>query len=226
MAEKDSKAVKLVKWISDKAIDGVPPLSSADDLAQEYLIDASYRSHHKRVDSLISWETSKNFTSGFITGLGGVITLPVSLPVGFGASWVVQARMAAAIAHIYGHNIHSDRIRTFIMLSLVGDSIKDIIKGAGIAIGRGVTKSLIERIPGKVLIELNKRIGFRLITKAGEKGAINLMKGVPFIGGLVGGTFDAAACRIVGRNAKKLFMRPTKRRKSTMSPKRSPRVRG
>ena len=58
-----------------------------------------------------------------------------------------------------------------------------------------------------------------MLTKAGEKGAINLMRGVPFVGGLVGGTFDAVACRVVGRNARSLFVRraqrrPTKRRRS------------
>src|ERR1700720_516623 len=106
----ENKALTLVKWISDKAIDGVRPLSSARDLADEYLLDEGYRSNSKRVDALINWETTKNFTSGFVTGLGGVLVLPFSLPAAFAASWLIQARMAAAIARIYGHNIHSDRV--------------------------------------------------------------------------------------------------------------------
>ena len=96
----NNKALTLVKWISDKAIDGVPPLSSAHDLADEYLIDRGYRNHHSRVDALINWETTKNFTSGFVTGLGGLLVLPFSLPAAFAASWIIQARMAAAIARI------------------------------------------------------------------------------------------------------------------------------
>ena len=207
----ENKALTLVKWISDKAIDGVRPLSSARDLADEYLLDEGYRSNSKRVDALINWETTKNFTSGFVTGLGGVLVLPFSLPAAFAASWLIQARMAAAIARIYGHNIHSDRVRTFIVAALVGDSLKDIAKASGIAIGRGLTKSLIERVPGRALIEINKRVGFRLLTKAGEKGGLNLMRGVPFAGGFVGGLFDAAACRVVGHNARKFFNRSGRR---------------
>ena len=207
----ESRALTLVKWISNKAIDGIKPLSSAHDLAEEYLIDRDYKNHVSRVDALINWETTKNFTSGFVTGLGGILVLPFSLPTAFAASWIIQVRMAAAIARIYGHNIHSDRVRTFIMAALVGDSLKDIAKASGIVIGRGVTKTLIEKLPGKVLIEINKRVGFRLLTKAGEKGAINLMKGVPFVGGLIGGTFDAVACRVVGRNARALFVRRPQR---------------
>ena len=213
MKEEESKALTLVKWISDKAIDGVPPLSSAHDLADEYLIDMGYNNHDARVDALINWETTKNFTRGFTTGLGGLLVLPVSLPAAFGASWIIQARMAAAIARIYRHNIHSDPVRTFVMAALVGEGLKDIAKARGIVIGRGLAKSLIEKVPGRALIEFNKRVGFRLITKAGEKGAINLMKGVPFVGGVVGGTFDAVACRVVGNNAQALFVSGAQRRR-------------
>jgi hypothetical protein len=205
--EDESKALQLVKWLTEKAINGIPPLSSAEDLAQEYLIDQGYPDDEERIESLINWETTKNFTTGFITGLGGVITLPVSLPAAFGASWVIQARMAAAIARIAGFDIHSDRVKTFIVACLVGDAMKDIAKTAGIEIGKGLSKTLINKVPGKVLIEINKKVGFRLLTKSGTKGAVNWMKGVPFIGGFDGGVFDASACRIVGKNGKRLFYR-------------------
>lgn len=201
----ESAALRLVKWVADKAIAGVPPLSSAENLAQEYLIDASYPDNEERIESLINWETTKNFTTGFVTGLGGILTLPVAVPAAFGASYVVQARMSAAVARIAGYDLDSDRVRTFVIACLVGDAMKDIVKNAGIKVGTGLTKSLLNKVPGKVLIEINKKVGFRLVTKAGEKGAINLMKGVPLVEGVVGGAFDAAACRIVGKNAKRLF---------------------
>jgi len=79
LAKNESKAVQLVNWVIDRGIEGVPPLSSAENLAIEYLIDKSFAHNEERVDSLIDWETAKNFTSGFITGLGGLITLPVTI---------------------------------------------------------------------------------------------------------------------------------------------------
>lgn len=124
----DNKALKLINWITDKGINGVPLLSSARDLAQEYQIDSSYPGDGERIDSLVNWETTKNFTSGFITGLGGVITLPVAIPAAFGASWLIQARMAAAVARIGGHDISSDRVKTFLcgrnQMSAVADGWK------------------------------------------------------------------------------------------------------
>ena len=201
----ESRAVQLVKKLLDYGIDGVGPLSSASDLAQEYVIDQSYEGSDERVDSLIRWEAAKNFTSGFLTGLGGIITLPVSVPAALGASWVIQARMCGAIAGIYGHNVKEDRVRTLVLLSLLGDAGKEILKDVGIKVGQKMTFAAINRIPGRVMIEINKKVGFRLLTKAGERGAVNLTKMVPLVGGIIGGTFDATMCVSVGKTAKFAF---------------------
>jgi hypothetical protein len=197
-----------VGYLLGKGLGGVGPLSSAENLATEYLIDQSFATHDERVGSLINWETSKNFTSGFITGLGGIITLPVSIPAALGASWLIQARLAGAIARIYGHELKSDRVQTMILLSLAGDAAKDAMKGMGIKLGTKLTQKAIDQIPGRALVEINKRIGFRLLTKAGQRGVVNFSKAVPVVGGFVGGTMDAVVCRYVGRTAKKLFRRP------------------
>jgi uncharacterized protein (DUF697 family) len=201
----EGKALQLANWITEMAISGVPPLCSAEKLALEYQHDNSYLDDGARIDSLIQWETTKNFTSGFITGLGGLLTLPLAVPASFGASWIIQARMAASIAKIAGHDITSDRVKTFVVASLAGNACKDVLKDVGIKVGNSMARVAIQQVPGKVLIEINKKIGFRLLTKAGEKGAVNLMKAVPIAGGLVGGAFDATTCQVVGRWAKKLF---------------------
>lgn len=113
--------------------------------------------------------------------------------------------MAAAVARIGGHDIASDRVRTFVLACLAGDACKDILKDVGIRVGNGMARAAIQKIPGQVLIEINKKVGFRLLIKEGERGAVNLMKMVPVAGGLVCGTFDAAACRVVGTQAKRIF---------------------
>ena len=221
IAENEGKqALTLVKWLSDHAIDGVRPLSSAQDLAAEYLRDESYGSHRARIDALINWETSKNFTSGFVTGLGGLLTLPFALPAGFAASWVIQARMAAAIAHIYGHDLRSERMRTLIVATLVGDSIAEIATASGIRLGSGIAKAVADRVSRRGFIEFSRRVGSRLLRMAGQKSSVNLMKGVPLIGGIAGGTLDAVGCRIVGKHARKLFETPES---SEESKKRAPR---
>ena len=205
--EEESKALKIARWLTSTGIDGVGTLSSAETLAREYLADQSYKTNEERVDSLINWETSKNFTSGFITGLGGVLTLPVTIPAALGASWIIQARMVAAIAIIYGHDISEERIKTAILMVIVGQAVEEICKDCGIKIGSRLTVELIKKIPGKAITRINQLIGFRLLTKAGERGIVNLTKMVPVVGGIVGGSFDAVTCRITGKAAKRVFQK-------------------
>ena len=83
-----SVAVELARWVVDRGLAGGGPLSSAEELAAEYLRDQGFRDDHARVDSLIRWEQSKTFTTGFITGIGGLVTLPVAVPAALGASWL------------------------------------------------------------------------------------------------------------------------------------------
>ena len=200
-----AQATRLTSFLLERGLGGVPPLSSAYDLADEYLIDHGYEDHDQRADALVNWETTKNFTTGFITGLAGVISLPLSIPSALAASWLLQARMAGAIARIYGHDLQADRVRTMILLSLAGDVAKEAMKGTGIPLGNKLTERAVHQVPGRALVEINKRIGVRLLTKAGERSFVNLSKAVPLLGGVVGGSFDAIVCRAVGRTAKSLF---------------------
>jgi len=206
--DNSNTAIKLVNSIVDKAIQGVHPLlSSAETLANEYLEDRGYKNNEQRINSLIKWETCKNFSSGFISGLGGILTLPISIPAALGACWVIQARMSGAIEAIYGHNLKEDRVRTLVILSILGDGVKEVLKDVGVEIGEKTTKNLIMSIPERVLIKINKKVGFRLLTKAGEEGVINLIKLVPVAGGIISGVVDASSCYAVEKAAKKIFRR-------------------
>ena len=79
-------------------------------------------------------------------------------------------------------------------LCMIGNTLEDVAKHAGVVVGGKVTVKGSEVLPGKVLIEINKKVGFRLLTKFGEKGVVTLAKFVPLVGGTVGGTFDRMTC--------------------------------
>jgi hypothetical protein len=205
----ESNAVGLVQWIADRSISGVGPLNSAEALAAEYLNDSSYADHAARVRSLIRWECSKNFSTGFITSLGGLATLPAAIPASLGASWVVQARLAAAIAVIHGHDVREDRVRTLVVLSLIGNAAKDELKQVGVRVGNQMASHTIRHLSGRIIKEINHLVGFRLLSRTSEKGLVRLARFVPLAGGVVGGVFDGVACRTVGRVADSLFSPPS-----------------
>lgn len=199
--------MRLVQGVLSHGVDGLGPMSSSVELAEEYRRDSSYAGLDARVDACIRWEVAKNCGTGFVTGLGGLITLPVTIPASMYTAWFVQARLAGAIANLYGYSTQEERVRTFILLSLIGDAGREVMKQAGVQLGNKVAMKAVQAIPGKVLIEINKKIGFRLITKAGEKGIVNVAKLVPLAGGVVGGAVDGATCMGVGKTAKGIFAR-------------------
>jgi len=206
MANKLTKSVvtKALDWAYTSAVEGVRGVNSAQALAVEYLAtDGSVRD---QVNRLIRWQNAKAGATGFITGLGGIIAMPVSIPTNFAVVLFVQLRMIAAIAYMGGHDINNDRVKTLVNACLLGDSAREILSDVGIAVGTKLTKSLMTKISGKTLTAINQRVGFRLLTKFGEQGVINLGKAVPLIGGMIGGSFDAASTNIIGNFARNTFI--------------------
>lgn len=201
-------AGQLAIFLLEQGIRGFGPLSSAETLAAEYLADTKFRDDDARVAALINRETGKNFTTGFLAGLGGFVTLPVAVPAALAASWVVQARMVAALARIYGHSLEDERVRTKILLSLAGDVAKDAMKDLGLKVGDRLTRRAIEQIPGRLLVEVNKRIGAKLATQVGQRVLLRFPRAVPVLGGVVGGALDAVVCRKVAATAKSLLQPP------------------
>ena len=203
---KRAKAQALVQWILDQALDGIGPLRSASELADDYK-SQPYANDAERVQALIRWTVAKNAGTGFVTGLGGALTLPVTIPGSLAASLAIQAPMVAAIAEIYGHDSKDDRVRTAILLCTIGTAMEEVAKKAGVTLGGKAAIEALKNVSGKVLIDINKRVGFRLLTKFGERGVVNLVRLVPLVGGAVGGTFDGATCYLVGQAADRAFRR-------------------
>lgn len=204
----DSPASQIATYLLESGIRGLGPLAGAEALAAEYRSDVKYRDDGARIDALIRWETGKNFSTGFLTGLGGFVTLPVAAPSALAASWVVQARMSAAIARIYGHSLEEEQVRTKILLALAGEVAREAMEDLGINVGDRVTQRAVEQIPGRLLVEVNKRIGAKLAARVGQRVLFRVPRAVPLLGGLVGGALDAVVCRKVGATAKQLFRPP------------------
>ena len=78
--------------------------------------------------------------------------------------------MSAGIAHLRSYDIGTEEVRSAILVSLLGSAGASTLKKAGVEIGRRSTAVALERLPARILAEINKRVGFQLVVKAGEKG--------------------------------------------------------
>ena len=200
----ESKIMQAMDWAYEKAVNGVLSLDSASEIAEYYMKKGG--SLTDQANSLIKWQNTKAGTSGFIAGLGGLITLPVTVPANISSVLYVQIRMIAAIAYMGGNDLKDDRVKTLVYVCLTGNAAKEILKDLGITLGTKLATSTIKNISGKTLIEINKKVGFRLLTKFGEKGVINLAKAVPIVGGIIGATFDSFSTNTIGNVARDKFI--------------------
>ena len=194
---------KALSWAWDKSLNGIPGTGTAEKLAESYL--AENGSVENAIDELIAWQCRKCGTSGFMTGFGGLVTLPVTIPANITSVLYIQLRMVAAIAYMCHEDIRSDKVQTLAYLCLCGNSMEGVLKDAGVAVGKKIAAAQIKRIPGEIITAINRAVGFRLITKFGSKGFINLGKMVPVIGGAIGGGFDFYTTKVIGEKAKETF---------------------
>ena len=201
----EREMMNLLDVCYGKALQGVlPGEKSIEELAEDYL--AKTISREKAIDKLIGYQTVLCGTNGFITGLGGLLVLPVAISANVAGVIYVQLRMIAAIAHINGYDIYSDQVRTIAYTCLTGRSAANVLKNTGIKIGEKVAINAIKKIPVEVLVKINQQVGFRLVTKFGQKGLVNFGKMIPLVGGVVGGAFDTGMTLTIGNIAKKVFL--------------------
>ncbi len=186
------------------ALDGLPGSKSCEELAREYM--DRYKASTIAAKELIKQQLLKCSASGFITGFGGLLTLPVTVPANVASVLYVQMRMIAALAAIGGYDVHSDEVQTLVYLCLVGSSLTDVVKSTGIKIANKVTTNMLKKLPGAVLTKINQKVGFRLLTKFGTKGAVNLVKVVPVAGALVGAGIDYGSTKLIADKAYNAFL--------------------
>ena len=188
----------------NKTISGINKVSPPIEVfANDYL--EKEENPQKAAKAMIKNQIAKCTTSGFITGFGGVITLPVSIPANIGSVLYVQMRMIACTAHLAGYDLKSDQVQTLVYACLAGVSANTVVKQTGIKLGTKVAENTIKKIPGSALTKINQKVGFRLLTKFGETGFVNLGKLLPGVGAIINGGFDFAETKVIADRSYKMF---------------------
>ncbi|TWS20029.1 hypothetical protein FK529_07760 [Tsukamurella asaccharolytica] len=202
--DSSSQAMALVNKILTFAVTGGGPIKPAAEVAEEAL--RTHGDPEVAIDRLLGTHRRIVTATGFASGFGGLPTMAVAIPTDITVFYMNAARLSAAVAHIRGYDIESEEVRSAILISLLGASAGGILGSAGAQIGNKIAVAQLKRLPGTVLTQINKAVGFRLLTKFGTKGSINLVKVVPVVGGGVGAGFNAITITQIHKYSKKLFV--------------------
>jgi hypothetical protein len=198
-------AARGAQHFVDRAIDGFPGFPGAREVARKHL--ERRRDVDRAIRDIIDQHVRLAGVQGFVTNLGGIVTLPVAIPANIAGIAVLHLRMAAAIAHLRGYDVSDPRVRAAALMTLLGkDGAGSFRPGKGgpsnphdVAVGRGdVEQVSLEQLAARVGQELTARIG-------GKHATLMFAKRVPILGGAVSAGVDAVSTWSVGRYANSQF---------------------
>jgi hypothetical protein len=180
---------RLIQVLLDAGIDGLGPLKSARELAEQASL--ATRTPEGAVKKVIRSHVVKGGVGGFVTGVGGFVTMPIALPANVVEFYVGATRMVASIATLRGYDLDDPQVRSAVLLTLIGSEADEVLAKAGLTGGSGKVVGLVgQQLPPAALLMLNKAIGFRLLRGVGEKAFARLGRAIPLAGGVVGGGID------------------------------------
>lgn len=198
--------MKILDGVYGNVLNGLGTISPpVENFANDYL--SKTNKPEEAAQKMIKAQIMKCTTSGFLTGFGGFITLPITIPANLSSVLYVQLRMIACTAYMAGYDVESDEVQTLIYACLAGVSVGELVKQAGIKIGVKMATGAIKKIPGKILTKINQAVGFRFVTKFGSKGVINLGKMVPGVGAIIGGGIDFFETKTIGKRSYDWFFK-------------------
>jgi uncharacterized protein (DUF697 family) len=184
-----------------RAIHGVGPLQPAAKAADKQL-----REQHGNIERAIHEVIENNVrfagAQGFVTNMGGLVTMALTVPANITGLAVLQCRMVAGIAHLRGYDLTDPRVKDAVLTVMLGeDTVKRLVRRKdlpstpmGIATAPVHDPELDKVIGAEVASELITRV-------AGKRMAATVSRRVPVVGGLVGASADAYATWQIGRYA-------------------------
>jgi uncharacterized protein (DUF697 family) len=193
----------FVRQAFDRAVDGTGPLRGAAEAAERRLRDHD-GNVAQAIGSLVDAHVKLAGIQGFVTNLGGIVTMAVTVPANVSGLALLQCHMVGGIAHLRGYDLSDPRVRNAVMACMLGrDSVKRLVKKGtlpsspmAIATAPAYDPTLDDRIAAEVASEL-------LARAAGKRGAAALARKMPLLGGGMGAVTDGYLTYQVGQYAAK-----------------------
>lgn len=199
----------FVRQAVQRAVHGVGPLPSAASAAEKQLQERG-GDVEAAVKELIENHASMAAAQGFLTNLGGLVTMAATVPVNITGLAVLQCRMVAGIAHLRGYDLADDRVRNAILLTILGeDTVRSLVKDKkvpGTPMLLATAPAYDPGIDTVIAAEVTSALVGRVV---GKRAASTVVRRVPVAGGVWGASTDGWSTLQIGRYAaRELRRRP------------------
>ena len=195
----------------DRAIRGVGPLDSAAVAADKQL-DEQKGVVDKGIHEVIENNVRLAGGQGFLTNIGGIVTMTFTIPANLAGLALIQCRMVAGILHLRGYDLDDPRVRTAILASLLGEErMLALIKKKQLP-GTPMALATAPVHDPQLSVVMANEVASELISRvAGKKLARTVVRKIPLVGGFVGMGTDAYTTWQIGRYVSREFL-PRRRR--------------
>jgi len=191
----------FVREALHRAIAGAGPLAPAAKAAEAQLKEQKGdvdRAVHEVIENHVRYAAAQ----GFLTNLGGLVTVALTIPTNITGLALVQCRMIAGIAHLRGYDLDDPRVRNAILTCLIGeDTVNALVKKRKLP-APPMALATAPRHDPDLDVVISAEVASELVTKvAGKRLATTVGRRIPIAGGFIGLGADAYATWKVGRYA-------------------------
>ncbi len=196
-------AAGFVRQAFDRAVDGIGPLRGAAAAAEDMLAE-SQGNTDRAIGALIDSHVKLAGIQGFVTNLGGLVTMTITVPANISGLALLQCHLVGGIAHLRGYDLHDPRVRNAVLACMLGhEAVQTLIQRRrlpsspmAIATAPAHASDLDRSIAAEVGAELlGRAAGKRTVTMIGRR--------MPLVGGGVGAVADGVATYRVGQYARR-----------------------
>jgi hypothetical protein len=190
-----------VRQAFDTAVDGVGPLRGAREAAERQR-ERQGGDVDGAIDTLIDSHVRMAGAQGFVTNLGGVVTMAIAVPANVSGLAMLQCHLIGGIAHLRNYDLDDPRVRNAVIACILGEeTVAKLVKrkqlpGTPMAIATAPyhDPSLDYRIAADVTAELITQV-------AGKRTVVALGRRTPVVGGAFAMVMDGFATHRAGQYA-------------------------
>ena len=207
------ESMGMLDTLYQQVIDGVSQLSPpVKQVAKDYLARRIEPSDAAKL--MIRAQIGKCTSSGALTGLGGLATLPLTIPLNVSTVLYFQMRMVACTACMAGLDLRDESVKTLVLACFAGVELTDELKDGdgklasgkiGEKAGDELIVSLIKKLPTSSLKTINQKVAVQFAEQTAKMGVKNAGKLIPGLGAIIGGSFDYVSAKLMGNRAYQWF---------------------
>ena len=191
----------LLRTLYPKALGGLPGLGTPIEAASRARKAAP--TPRAQAKSAVGAYLALSGTAGFVTNLGGWLTMPLTLPANLAGVAVLQLHLGQTVAALAGHDPSAPATRDRVIACLLGDGTpeatrtetEETVDRVGVKLAERALRTLADQVvrtTGRAAVGTAKWLAERRLKRL-------LTRGIPVVGGAIAAVSDAYSTRTVSQ---------------------------